>query len=157
MAQAGMAHRLSTRARTKRSIVPPGAPTPENPLDTIRLQLWRFQRLAKLTRRSEKAFQSRPRGLFGGRCEMQCPLSGDPLMNRFAPALLALALMPAAAQAASTLPGNASSLTEAHDDWTVRCTVTNNVVDCAAQQEQISNQNKQRVLAIEVQPGDSSP
>jgi invasion protein IalB len=74
-------------------------------------------------------------------------------MNRpFATALIALALT-TAAHAAATLPGGASSLTEAHDDWTVRCEVAQGVVHCAAQQEQLSTQNKQRVLAIQIEPG----
>lgn len=67
--------------------------------------------------------------------------------------LLAMALTTGVANAATTLPGNATTLTETHDDWTVRCSVDQNVVHCAAQQEQLSNQTKQRVLAIEILPG----
>ena len=70
-----------------------------------------------------------------------------------AAALLAVALTTRVATAATTLPGNATTLTETHDDWTVRCSVDKSVVHCAAQQEQLSNQTKQRVLAIEVLPG----
>ena len=55
--------------------------------------------------------------------------------------------------AAATLPGNATTLTETHDDWTVRCAIDQAVVHCAAQQEQLSTQTKQRVLAIEILPG----
>ena len=70
-----------------------------------------------------------------------------------AAALLAVALTTGGAAAATTLPGNATTLTETHDDWTVRCSVDKSVVRCAAQQEQLSNQTKQRVLAIEILPG----
>jgi invasion protein IalB len=66
---------------------------------------------------------------------------------------MALAFTTGAATAATTLPGNATSLTETHDDWTVRCAVDQGTVHCAAQQEQLSNQTKQRVLAIEILPG----
>ncbi len=61
-----------------------------------------------------------------------------------------LALLMGPAFGADSLPGGATSLTEVHGDWTVRCGVTNNVVQCAAQQEQLSSQTKQRVLAIEL-------
>lgn len=74
---------------------------------------------------------------------MKLPLAG----------LLAALALTTAAHAATTLPGGATSLSEVHDDWTVRCQVDNAVVHCAAQQEQLSNQTKQRVLAVEVQPG----
>ena len=57
------------------------------------------------------------------------------------------------AAAATSLPGGATSLTEAHDDWTVRCNIEQGNVHCAAQQEQLSTQTKQRVLAIEILPG----
>jgi invasion protein IalB len=75
------------------------------------------------------------------------------MFRPLAAALLATALTTGAASAASTLPGNATTLTETHDDWTVRCSVDQTVVHCAAQQEQLSNQTKQRVLAIEILPG----
>ncbi len=68
-----------------------------------------------------------------------------------APAALAgLVLLTAPAFAADSLPGGATSLTEVHGDWTVRCGVANGAVQCAAQQEQLSSQSKQRVLAIEL-------
>ena len=72
---------------------------------------------------------------------------------RFCAALLAGLVLTAPAMAAATLPGNATTLTETHDDWTVRCGIDQNVVHCAAQQEQLSTQTKQRVLAIEILPG----
>ena len=71
-------------------------------------------------------------------------------------AVLAMLAMTAAAHAATTLPGGATSLTEAHDDWTVRCQVANNLVKCAVQQEQVSGQNKQRVLAVEILRGEGA-
>lgn len=67
--------------------------------------------------------------------------------------LLAAFLGAAPAMAATTLPGGATTLTETHDDWTVRCSIANNAVQCAAQQEQLSNQTKQRVLAIQLLAG----
>ena len=72
-----------------------------------------------------------------------------------APAALAgLLLLTAPALAADSLPGGATSLTEVHGDWTVRCGVANGAVQCAAQQEQLSSQSKQRVLAIELKVDD---
>ncbi len=68
-------------------------------------------------------------------------------------ALFAAFALTGAAHAATTLPGGATSLTEAHDDWTVHCEVVDTAVHCAVQQEQLSTQTKQRVLAIEVLPG----
>ena len=70
-----------------------------------------------------------------------------------AAALLGLTLTTGVATAATTLPGNATTLTETHDDWSVRCNVDKALVHCAAQQEQLSNQTRQRVLAIEILPG----
>jgi invasion protein IalB len=70
-------------------------------------------------------------------------------MRRVLIAVAALALT-SPAIAATTLPGGATTLTETHDDWTVRCNVSNSTVHCVAQQEQLSNQTKQRVLAIEM-------
>ncbi len=75
------------------------------------------------------------------------------MIARLCAALLAGLAFTAPAAAATTLPGNATSLTETHDDWTVRCAIDQAVVHCAAQQEQLSNQTKQRVLAIEILPG----
>jgi invasion protein IalB len=66
----------------------------------------------------------------------------------------ALAL-PAAAQQAVTLPGGATALTETHGDWTVRCQVSQpeSRIGCLVQQEQVDNQSRQRLLAIELVPG----
>ena len=74
------------------------------------------------------------------------------MFSRFSAVLLAALVLAGPAAAASTLPGGATTLTETHDDWTVRCAIDQNLVHCAAQQEQLSTQNKQRVLAIEILP-----
>lgn len=66
----------------------------------------------------------------------------------------ALALWALPALGATSLPGGATNLTETHGDWTVRCGVADLAVSCEAFQEQISNQNQQRVLAISFRSGD---
>lgn len=69
-------------------------------------------------------------------------------------AVLAALALPAAAQQAVTLPGGASALTETHGDWTVRCQVRQpeGRISCLVQQEQVDNQSRQRLLAMEVVP-----
>ncbi len=67
-------------------------------------------------------------------------------------AALALVALASPAFAATTLPGGANSLSETHGDWMVRCEVADNLVRCAAQQEQLSTETRQRLLAIEFQP-----
>jgi invasion protein IalB len=57
-----------------------------------------------------------------------------------------------AALAATALPGGATTLTEKHDDWMVRCELAGGLVHCSAQQEQLDSKTRQRVLAIEFQP-----
>lgn len=74
-------------------------------------------------------------------------------MSRTFAAIACLLVLATPAMSASSLPGGATSLTETHDDWTVRCDIQNALVHCAAQQEQLSNQTKQRVLAIELLGG----
>jgi invasion protein IalB len=54
-----------------------------------------------------------------------------------------------------SLPGNASSLTEAHSDWTVTCAVVSSpdgskAKRCSLSQQQIAQQTRQRALAIEL-------
>ena len=51
------------------------------------------------------------------------------------------------------LPGDASSLTEGHGDWTISCVTPDGNVRCAITQSQVSGENRQRVLAVELQPG----
>jgi len=75
-------------------------------------------------------------------------------MMRWLFVLAATFTLTAPALAASTLPGGATTLTETHDDWTVHCTVANGPVRCAAQQQQLSSQTRQRVLGIEIVGGD---
>lgn len=55
------------------------------------------------------------------------------------------------AQATSTLPGGASSLTETFRDWSVACTQRGTTKRCILSQLQ-AQQNGQRVLAIELAP-----
>ncbi|MEM5472111.1 invasion associated locus B family protein [Hoeflea sp. AS60] len=54
-----------------------------------------------------------------------------------------------------SLPGNASSLTEAHGDWTVKCAVVSSsdgakTKRCSLSQQQVAQQTGQRALAIEL-------
>jgi invasion protein IalB len=63
------------------------------------------------------------------------------------------AATPAFAQeAGSTLPGGASSLQETYQDWSLGCQGSPNVT-CAISQQQ-TQQNGQRVLAIELRKGE---
>jgi invasion protein IalB len=62
-------------------------------------------------------------------------------------ALLALTAPTRAQEADSTLPGGASSLQEAYQDWNLACQSAPKIV-CAISQQQ-TQQNGQRVLAIE--------
>ena len=62
------------------------------------------------------------------------------------------ATAPAAGSAASALPGGASSLQETYDDWQVACGQQGGVKRCAMGQQQISKENRQRVLGIELWP-----
>lgn len=73
-------------------------------------------------------------------------------MKRILAALAGLVLAGSGAFAAETLPGGATTLTETHDDWVVRCQVANKLVQCAAQQEQLATDTRQRVIAIEFAP-----
>lgn len=66
---------------------------------------------------------------------------------------LAFLVLTGPALAATTLPGGANSLSETHGDWMVRCEVADTLVRCAAQQEQLSTETRQRLLAVEFQPG----
>lgn len=63
-------------------------------------------------------------------------------------ALMALAMPASAQEAASTLPGGASSLQETYQDWSLACQGTPQTV-CVITQQQMQ-QNGQRVLAIEL-------
>lgn len=74
-------------------------------------------------------------------------------------ALVTTVLVPAVAQgdAAAGLPGGASSLTEAHGDWTVACQAAPAAGErpaqkaCAVSQRQVSQQG-QNVFAVELRP-----
>lgn len=58
----------------------------------------------------------------------------------------------APAQAASPLPGGATSLQETHGDWVVGCTLQGAVKRCGLTQEQTNQQSRQRVFAVELTP-----
>lgn len=64
-----------------------------------------------------------------------------------------LSISPALAQDTG-LPGNASSLREAHGDWQVACTAPEGSVHCAMSQTQVRGKNRQRVLSIELTTAD---
>jgi len=53
-------------------------------------------------------------------------------------------------QPPSTLPGGASSLNETYRDWQVACAQQGSAKRCIMRQQQFSQQNRQRVLAIEI-------
>lgn len=53
---------------------------------------------------------------------------------------------------ASTLPGGASLVTEAHGDWTVTCTTPASGKQCAFSQALADSQSGQRVLMLELTP-----
>lgn len=50
----------------------------------------------------------------------------------------------------ATLPGGATSLTETFSDWQVGCVVQGPAKRCAITQEQVNQQSRQRVFAIEI-------
>ena len=79
----------------------------------------------------------------------QCP-SPDMSMTKITvfAALMVGAALASPSLAATALPGGASSLTETHGDWTVRCATEGAGVICEVRQEQQSNDTQQRVLAI---------
>ncbi|WP_244467883.1 invasion associated locus B family protein [Nitratireductor soli] len=52
--------------------------------------------------------------------------------------------------AAQGLPGGATSLNETHGDWTVGCRTAEGAVRCAMTQTQVSGENRQRILAVEL-------
>ncbi len=59
---------------------------------------------------------------------------------------------PAAPQ--GVLPGGATAMSETFSDWQVVCAMPGGAKRCVAKQEQISQQNKQLVLAVELTPAD---
>lgn len=53
--------------------------------------------------------------------------------------------------AEQSLPGGATtSLTETHGDWTVACVAPEGVARCAITQTQVSGENRQWVLGVEL-------
>lgn len=69
-----------------------------------------------------------------------------------AAAVVVVALTASASAQESTLPGGASSLQEAYQDWSLTCQGTPKIV-CSVSQQQ-SQQNGQRVLAVELGKGE---
>lgn len=69
--------------------------------------------------------------------------------------VLALALLTGGATAQG-LPGGATSLNEAHGDWTVACVAPEGVARCVMNQTQVSAENRQRILAIELTAAENS-
>jgi invasion protein IalB len=74
------------------------------------------------------------------------------MTNRYGQRLFALALVFASVGGAGAqgLPGGATSLDETHGDWTVTCRTRDGVARCAISQTQVSGENRQRVLAVEL-------
>lgn len=74
------------------------------------------------------------------------------LGNLCRPAALGLALLlgGASLSVAQGLPGGATSLNEAHGDWRVACSTAEGTPRCVMSQTQVSGENRQRVLAIEL-------
>lgn len=56
----------------------------------------------------------------------------------------------AAETAPATLPGGATSLQETFSDWQVGCVVQGPAKRCSITQEQVNQQSRQRVLAVEL-------
>lgn len=56
----------------------------------------------------------------------------------------------AAEAAPATLPGGASSLSETFSDWQVGCVVQGPAKRCAITQEQVNQQSRQRIFAVEI-------
>lgn len=71
--------------------------------------------------------------------------------------LLAATLAIGASQTASAqgLPGGATALNETHGDWTVGCQSAEAVTRCSLSQTQVRNENRQRVLTVELIVGDN--
>lgn len=66
-------------------------------------------------------------------------------------ATLALPLSSFAAETPpATLPGGATSLQETFNDWQVACVVQGPAKRCAITQEQVNQQSRQRILALEL-------
>lgn len=57
-----------------------------------------------------------------------------------------------AQDAAPSLPGGASSLQETFQDWRVTCGIVNQAKVCALSQQQVRQQDNQRLLAVELRP-----
>lgn len=59
---------------------------------------------------------------------------------------------PPPVQPNTSLPGGASSLQESYQNWQVVCTQGESAKQCVMSQQQVSRQNQQRVLLVELTP-----
>jgi len=67
-------------------------------------------------------------------------------------AMAIAATAPLAAQTAAELPGGANSLQETYENWTVACSLQGGAKRCSLSQQELDQQSRQRVLAIELAP-----
>lgn len=65
-------------------------------------------------------------------------------------AFIAMLGPPAIGQEVVLLPGGASTVSETHGDWVVRCEARQKQIGCALQQEQLDSNTGRRLLAIEL-------
>lgn len=87
---------------------------------------------------------------FGGMAAYVMPDAAELATIETAAAPTRLAQAAPAPAPPSTLPGGASSLNETYRDWQVACAQQGNAKRCIMRQQQFSQQNRQRVLAIEI-------
>lgn len=70
--------------------------------------------------------------------------------------LVAMSPVLHAQNAAPSLPGGASALSETHGDWTVNCRIANDAKACAFSHQQFDKASNQRLLAIELTTRDAA-
>src|SRR5690606_7073926 len=70
-------------------------------------------------------------------------------------ALFGIALFQGGAASAQGLPGGASALNETHGDWSLACATSEAATRCAISQTLLDGPNRQRVLALDLQPGEN--
>jgi invasion protein IalB len=79
-----------------------------------------------------------------------CLVAADPA--RPADAMSGKSGAPAATTPSSAFPSGATALTETYGDWSVICSLQAATTRCSARQEQINQQSRQLVLAVELAP-----
>ncbi len=89
-------------------------------------------------------------GTFQGVAQVASPQQQAPSLPSSSSLLPPPALPPM--QSTATLPGGASSLQESYQNWQVVCTQRESAKQCAMSQQQVSRQNQQRVLLVELTP-----